>query len=116
MLVTQASAGFVTSVAELVIGFLVDLSRGITRSAHRVPTQAACRTATMGRELKGSTLGVIGYGAIGREVVRIGQALGMRVLVNDPYSGGRAGAARRAARANPTTSCRSPSPPPRPRT
>ena len=84
VLVTQASAGFVTSVTELVLGFLVDLSRGITRSvfeyrAGRVPA------ATMGRELKGSTLGVIGYGAIGKEVVRIGKALGMRVLVHDPY-------------------------------
>jgi D-3-phosphoglycerate dehydrogenase len=39
----------------------------------------------MGRELKGSTLGVIGYGAIGSEVVRLGRALGMRVLVHDPY-------------------------------
>jgi len=84
VLVTQASAGFVTSVAELVLGFLVDLSRGITHAAttyHRneVPP------ARMGRELKGSTLGVIGYGAIGKEVVRIGKALGMRVLVHDPY-------------------------------
>ena len=84
VLVTQASAGFVTSVSELVVGFLVDLSRGITRAAFeyragRVPK------ATMGRELKGSTLGVIGYGAIGREVVRVARALGMRVLVCDPY-------------------------------
>ncbi len=84
VLVTQASAGFVTSVTELVVGFLVDLSRGITQSAtlyrqNRVPK------AGMGRELKGSTLGVIGYGAIGKEVVRVGKALGMRVLVNDPY-------------------------------
>jgi D-3-phosphoglycerate dehydrogenase len=84
VLVTQASAGFVTSVAEMVLGFLVDLSRGITRStieyrAGRVPG------AHMGKELKGSTLGVIGYGAIGKEVVRIGRALGMRVLINDPY-------------------------------
>jgi D-3-phosphoglycerate dehydrogenase len=39
----------------------------------------------MGRELKGSTLGVIGYGAIGKEVVRIAKALGMRVLIHDPY-------------------------------
>jgi D-3-phosphoglycerate dehydrogenase len=39
----------------------------------------------MGKELKGSTLGVIGYGAIGREVCRIGKAVGMRVLVSDPY-------------------------------
>jgi len=84
VLVTQASAGFVTSVSELVLGFLVDLSRGITESAHwyhhgRVPKPK------MGRELKGSTIGVIGYGAIGREVVRVCKALGMRVLVHDPY-------------------------------
>src|SRR5256885_6989396 len=39
----------------------------------------------MGEELRGSTLGIIGYGAIGREVSKIGKALGMRVLVNDPY-------------------------------
>jgi len=84
VLVTQASAGFVTSVTELVLGFLVDLSRGVTESAHwyhhgRVPK------AKMGRELKGSVIGVIGYGAIGREVVRVCKALGMRVLVHDPY-------------------------------
>ena len=84
VLVTQASAGFVTAVAEMVLGFLVDLSRGITRStidyrAGRVPP------ARMGRELKGSTIGVIGYGAIGKEVVRLAKALGMRVLINDPY-------------------------------
>ena len=84
VLVTQASAGFVTSVSELVLGFLVNLSRGVTESAAeyhagRVPQ------ARMGRELKGSTLGVIGYGAIGREVVRVARALGMQVLVFDPY-------------------------------
>jgi D-3-phosphoglycerate dehydrogenase len=84
VLVTQASAGFVTSVSELVLGFLVDLSRGITRSAH-LYHQGRVPGASMGRELKGSTIGVIGYGAIGREVVRICKALGMRVLVNDPY-------------------------------
>jgi len=84
VLVTQASAGFVTAVAEMVLGFMVDLSRGVTRSTMdyrggQVPK------AAMGKELRGSTLGVIGYGAIGREVSRMGKALGMRVLVNDPY-------------------------------
>jgi D-3-phosphoglycerate dehydrogenase len=84
VLVTQASAGFVSAVAEMVLGLLVELSRGITRStidyrSGRVPP------ARMGRELKGSTIGVIGYGAIGREVARIAKALGMRVLINDPY-------------------------------
>jgi len=84
VLVTQASAGFVPAVAEMVLGFMVDLARGITRSAAayragRVPQ------ADMGRELRGSTLGVIGYGAIGRRVAAMGVALGMRVLVCDPY-------------------------------
>jgi D-3-phosphoglycerate dehydrogenase len=84
VLVTQASAGFVTSVTELVVGFLVDLSRGVTQHATSYH-QGKVPTAYMGIELKGSTLCVIGYGAIGREVVRIGKALGMNVLVNDPY-------------------------------
>lgn len=87
VLVTQASAGFVTSVSELVFGLMIDVSRGITSSAvsyrsGKVPP------AAMGRELKGSTLGVIGYGAIGREVARLGEAFGMRVLVCDPHVSG----------------------------
>jgi D-3-phosphoglycerate dehydrogenase len=84
VLVTQASAGFVSAVAEMVLGFMVDLARGMSRSgaeyrAGRVPQ------AAMGRELRGSTLGVIGYGAIGRRVAAMGVALGMRVLVCDTY-------------------------------
>jgi len=84
VLVTRASAGFVTSVSEMVLGFLVDLSRGITRSAMEYRAGRVPRAA-LGKELKGSTLGVIGYGAIGKEVVRMAKALGMRVLINDPY-------------------------------
>ncbi len=84
VLVTQASAGFVPAVAEMVLGFMVDLARGITLSAAayragRVPQ------ADIGRELRGSTLGIIGYGAIGRRLAAMGVALGMRVQVCDPY-------------------------------
>jgi D-3-phosphoglycerate dehydrogenase len=85
VLVTQASAGFVTSVSELIFGLMIDLSRGITVSASLFHSKKTPQ-ASMGRELKGSTLGVIGYGAIGREVVRLGKAFGMHVLINDPYS------------------------------
>jgi len=84
ILVTQASAGFVASVTELVIGLMIDLSRGITSSATSFHA-GKIPPATMGRELRGSTLGVIGYGAIGRELVRVARALGMRVLIYDPY-------------------------------
>lgn len=85
VLVTQASAGFVTSVSELVFGMMIDLSRGVSSSA-AIYHAGMIPQATMGRELKGSTLGVIGYGAIGREVVRLGKAFGMNVLINDPYA------------------------------
>ncbi len=87
VLVTQASAGFVTSVTELVIGFMIDLSRRVT--SHAVSYHAGeVPQAVMGRELRGSTLGVIGYGAIGRELARVAQAMGMRVLICDPYVSG----------------------------
>jgi len=84
VLVTQASAGFVAAVAEMALGYMVDLARGITRAAAdyragRVPQ------ADLGRELRGSTLGIIGYGAIGRRLAAMGVALGMRVMVCDPY-------------------------------
>jgi D-3-phosphoglycerate dehydrogenase len=84
VLVTQASAGSVTPVSELIFGMMIDVSRGVTASATafhsgRIPE------ARMGKELKGSTLCVIGYGAIGREVVRLAEAFGMRVLVCDPH-------------------------------
>jgi D-3-phosphoglycerate dehydrogenase len=84
VLVTRASAGFVDSVAELAVGFMVDLARGITDAtiAYRSGAGAAAR---MGRQLRGSRLGIIGYGQIGRRLAELGLAVGMRVLVNDPH-------------------------------
>ena len=38
-----------------------------------------------GRELAGATLGIIGFGAIGRIVARIAAGFGMRVIAYDPY-------------------------------
>jgi D-3-phosphoglycerate dehydrogenase len=84
VLVTRAGPGFVPSVAELALGFMVDLSRGISRAttdyhAGRMPE------VRMGRQLAGSRLGIIGYGSIGRYLAPITKALGMKVLVADPF-------------------------------
>lgn len=85
VLVTRAGPGFVASVAELALGFLVDLSRGVSRASAdyhsgRMPE------VIMGRQLAGSTLGIIGYGSIGRYLAEIARALGMKVLVADPFA------------------------------
>ena len=85
VLVTQASAGYVPAVSEWVIAVMIDLGRGISRYAegyHRgLPA-----SPFMGRELRGSTLGVIGYGQIGRYLCDLALAFGMQVLVTTPRS------------------------------
>ena len=83
VLVTHAGPGFVASVTELIIGLLVDLARGISTSAAAYWAGSA-PPRTMGRQLGGSTLGIIGYGAIGRALAKLAGALGMDVLVTDP--------------------------------
>src|SRR5579864_7521596 len=84
VLVTQATPGFIPSVAELALGPMVDMARNVPRAVldYRAGREAEVH---MGRQLKGSTLGVIGYGSIGEYLARLGVALGMQVLVNDPY-------------------------------
>jgi D-3-phosphoglycerate dehydrogenase / 2-oxoglutarate reductase len=83
VLVTRAGPGFVQSVAELAIGFMVDLSRGVSRASadYHAGRQPAI---VMGRQLAGSRLGIIGYGSIGRYLAGIAKVLGMEVLVADP--------------------------------
>jgi D-3-phosphoglycerate dehydrogenase len=83
VLVTQASAGFVPSVSEWVIGAMLDLARGMTAYAeayHRGEAPAP----KMGCELRGSTFGVIGYGQISRYLCDLALAFGLRVIVSDP--------------------------------
>jgi D-3-phosphoglycerate dehydrogenase len=83
VLVTRATPGFDTSVAEWIVGVMIDLSRGISAAAAAYWQQRAPVIA-MGRELRGSVLGVVGYGFIGQRLGELGVALGMRVVVNDP--------------------------------
>ena len=83
VLVTHATPGFDTSVAEWVIGVMIDLSRGLSRAAADY-WQGRTPQIAMGRELRGSTLGIVGYGFIGKRLAGMARALNMRVLVSDP--------------------------------
>ncbi len=85
VLVTQASAGFVPAVSEWVIGVMLAMARGIDSYAAAYRRGEPAEPA-MGRQLRGATLGVIGYGQISRYLCDVACALGMRVVVSDPYT------------------------------
>ncbi|MDR3025185.1 D-2-hydroxyacid dehydrogenase [Chryseobacterium sp.] len=75
------------SVAELVFGHFISLARFLHESNRLMPLEGDTHFSAMKKsfsnayELSGKTLGVIGFGSIGQEVIKIGIALGMKVNV-----------------------------------
>jgi len=75
------------SVAELVFGHFFSLARFLHESNRLMPLEGETHFNAMKKsfsnayELSGKTLGVIGFGSIGQEVVKMGIALGMKVSV-----------------------------------
>ena len=69
------------AVAELAIGLLFSCARNLSAAGHTMREQKWEKKAySKGFELQGKTLGVIGYGRIGRLIGEKAQALGMNVL------------------------------------
>ena len=78
------------SVAELTMAFALCLARRIT-ALDRSMKEGKWLKGTMGVELRGKTMGIIGLGSVGSIVARLAKAFGMRVVAYDPYvSRGRA--------------------------
>lgn len=77
------------SVAELVFAHLSGGVRFLHLANREMPLEGEAnfkmmKKAFRGRELKGKTLGILGFGKIGNEVAKIALGIGMKVLVNDP--------------------------------
>jgi D-3-phosphoglycerate dehydrogenase / 2-oxoglutarate reductase len=70
------------SVAELAIGLLLALARHLVLHDREVRSGSWSRHT--GIELAGRRLGVVGYGAVGRQVAGIARAIGMEVTATDP--------------------------------
>jgi (S)-sulfolactate dehydrogenase len=83
--VIPATGANAQSVAEYVIGASMLLRRGVYGSTSDVAGGLWPRAAlSEGRELGSTTLGLIGFGSIGRMTGRLARAIGMRVIAFDP--------------------------------
>lgn len=73
------------AVAEWVVAAVMILLRGAFLSINAIIDGLWPRTACIGRETAGKTLGLIGFGAIARKTAARAKALGMTVTAYDPY-------------------------------
>lgn len=71
-----------SGVADLTMGLIIDVMRKISRLNHKM--RQGIWQRPMGMELQGKTLGIIGFGAIGKEVARRGKGFAMNMVAFDP--------------------------------
>ena len=90
VLVVNTPARNAVAVAELTLGLMFALARNIP-TAHELVKSGRWREPVgpylqlRGVELHGKVAGIVGLGAVGKEVARRLPALGMRVLASDPF-------------------------------
>ncbi len=83
--VLNAPESLTASVAELTVGLMVSLARGIPKADKSMKDGKWLKKELMGRMLKGKTLGVVGFGRVGGAVAAIAKAMGMNIIVCDPH-------------------------------
>lgn len=71
------------SVVELAIGLTITLMRDVADKSAAMHEGRWNKSADGSRELRGKTLGIVGYGAIGSQLSVLAEALGMRVVFYD---------------------------------
>ena len=89
--VINTPAASSVSVAELVFGHLFNMTRHLAYSNRVMPVDGIAKfndikkVSSAGTELRGKTMGIIGFGRIGQEAAKIAFGIGMDVLAFDPY-------------------------------
>ncbi|MDY6924819.1 MAG: phosphoglycerate dehydrogenase [Pseudomonadota bacterium] len=71
------------SVVELAVGLTIALMRDVADKSAAMHRGEWNKSATGSRELRGKTLGIVGYGAIGSQLSVLAEGLGMRVVFHD---------------------------------
>ena len=85
IIVTNTPDGPTTSTAEHTIALMMAVSHELNASANRLRAATGNYVAHQNSmELRGRTLGLLGFGRIGQAVATMAKAIGMNVLVTDP--------------------------------
>ena len=71
------------SVVELVIGEIIALARRLNEKTQRMHDGVWDKSAQGSHEVRGRTLGILGYGNIGTQLSNVAEAIGMRVIFFD---------------------------------
>ncbi len=85
ILVMNTPEGNTVSTAEHTLSMILSMARKIPQAHASLRRNEWKRKAFLGMELAGKTLGIIGFGRIGREVAKRAAAFGMAILVYDPF-------------------------------
>src|SRR5579883_1858873 len=85
VLVMNTPGGNAISVAEHTFALMLAMARHIPQANASTRAGKWEKKKFCGNELRGKTLGIVGLGSIGREVVRRARAFEMRIVAHDPY-------------------------------
>src|SRR5450631_350649 len=85
VLVMNTPGGNAISVAEHTLAMMLAMARHIPQANASTRAGKWEKKKFMGNELRGKTLGIVGLGSIGREVVKRARAFEMRIVAHDPY-------------------------------
>ncbi|MFT7538198.1 MAG: D-3-phosphoglycerate dehydrogenase [Lysobacterales bacterium] len=85
VLAMNTPAGNTTSTAEQTFSLILSLARNTPQACASVKAGKWERAKFSGIELRGKTLGVVGFGRIGSTVAKFAQAFGMDIVVFDPF-------------------------------
>src|SRR5215212_5916125 len=85
VLVMNTPGGNAVSVAEHTLALMLAMARYIPQANISTKSGKWEKKKFLGSELRGKTLGIVGLGSIGREVVKRARAFEMRMVAHDPY-------------------------------
>jgi len=85
VLVMNTPGGNAISVAEHTLALMLAMARHIPQASASTCGGKWEKKKFLGSELRGKTLGIVGLGSIGRQVVKRARAFEMRVVAHDPY-------------------------------